>query len=69
MPKRLDNCCEGKISFESKQAANAHFSHLNDVSKKPVRCYKCPVCDKFHSGHESRNKTGLGKGLRIKKMR
>jgi len=38
-------------------------------NERNVSGFKCPDCDKFHSGHESRNKQGLAKGLRIKKMR
>lgn len=67
MPKQLDNCCIGKIKFYSKQAANDHFTHLNESNKKRLTAYKCGICDGFHSGHEDKKKQGLSKGLRIKK--
>lgn len=70
MPKpRIENSCVGKQAFKSKEDANKHIAHLNDISKKKMHSYKCNVCTHVHVGHECKRHKGLKPESRIKKMR
>ena len=54
--KRIENQCQGKIPYQSKELANQAVKHLNKVGGKRVKTYKCNTCHKYHFGHESKGK-------------
>ena len=55
--KRIENCCEGKIIYESLEKANEAVRHLNQLGGLRVNSYRCQENKShFHIGHNCKGK-------------
>jgi hypothetical protein len=53
---RLDNQCQGKHPYPTKESANITATHLNKLGGRRLNSYKCGVCSMYHIGHNSKGK-------------
>lgn len=54
--KRIENSCQGKHPYESKEKANEAAAHLNELGGRRVKTYRCKVCGNVHVGHEAKGR-------------